>query len=137
MIPAIVGALILLTYTLRLVNPYRPQWTKPFLRETKAETEELEDAPRHHFALATYGLLAIGSFGLIQQVSSVYIPVVVATFSLFPSLAWVSIPLSSWSNLLTLHRLLQSQSLCWSDQGRPLCLYFSCSPRSYFQNWQS
>lgn len=112
MIPAIVGALILLTYTLRLLNPYRPRWTKPFLQETKAETDELEDTPGQPFALSTYGLLAIASFGLIQQISSVYFPVVVATSSVFPSLAWVSAPSGKSFFRLTLHRLLQLQSLC-------------------------
>jgi hypothetical protein len=137
MIPSIVGALILLTYTLRLLNPYRPQWTKPFLRETKAETDELDIAPRHQFALATYALLAIASFGLIQQICSVYFPVVIATFSFFPSLAWVSVLSGLLPNMLTLPRLLQSQSLCCSDQDRLRCLCFSCSPPSYLQNWQS
>lgn len=89
MIPAIIGALILLTYSLRLLNPYRPQWTKPFLREAKAESNELDDACRYHFAWSTYSLLAVASIGLIMQSSSVYFPVVVATQSLFPSLAWV------------------------------------------------
>jgi hypothetical protein len=92
MIPAIVGTLILLTYSLRLLNPYRPQWTKPFLRETKAESDELDEAPRHRFAWSTYGLLAIASISLMLQLSSTFlsIPLNVATTSLFPSLAWVS-----------------------------------------------
>nr|GFD24816.1 hypothetical protein [Tanacetum cinerariifolium] len=107
MIPALTGALILLTYTLRLLDPYRPQWTRPFLRETKAETDELDDAPRHHFALSTYGLLAIASLGLIQQISSAYFPVVVATSSVFPSLAWVSVEFFTSYTLLTLYRLLR------------------------------
>jgi hypothetical protein len=133
MVPAIVGALILLAHTLRLLDPYRPRWMKPFLRETKAETDELEDAPRHHFAMATYGLLAIASFGLTQQISSIYFPVVVATFSVFPSLAWVSIEFGSSSNKLTLLRLLQSRPLCCSGQDKLLCLCFSCSLLSYLQ----
>lgn len=90
MVPVIVGALIVLTYTLRLLNPYRPRWTKPFLQEVKIESNELDDAPRHQFTWSTYGLLAIASVGLMLQVSSIYLPIYVATKPLFPSLAWVS-----------------------------------------------
>lgn len=94
MVPAIVGALVLLTYSLRLLSPYRPQWTKPFLRETKAESDELDEAPRHRFAWSTYGLLAISSIGLILQLSStlsdVPLKVTAASSSPFSALAWVS-----------------------------------------------
>lgn len=90
MIPVLVGALILLTYTLRLLDPYRPLWTKPILREAKADSDELGDVPRHQFAWSTYSLLAISSIGLILQISSVFLPIYVATQSLSPSLAWVS-----------------------------------------------
>lgn len=89
MLPAVIGALILLTYSLRLLNPYRPQWTKPFLRETKVESNELDDTRRYQFAWSTYGLLAVASLGLILQNSSIYFRLVVASQSLFPSLAWV------------------------------------------------
>lgn len=101
MTPVIAGALILLPYSLQLLNPYRPQWTKPFLRETKAGSDELDDAPRHLFPWSTYGLLAIASVGLIQQISSYYFPVVVATLSVLPSLAWVNILIVTSHKILT------------------------------------
>lgn len=102
MIPAIVGALTLLTYSLRLLNPYRPQWTKPFLRETKTETEELDETPRHQFAFSTYGLLAIASVGLILQISSSYAPIYTVTEPLYTSIAWVSRPVACCKTALTL-----------------------------------
>lgn len=84
------GVLILLARSLRLLYPYFPQWTKPIIKEAKAETHELDDAPQPQFAWSTYGLLAITALGLIQQISSEYFPIVTATSSIFPILAWVS-----------------------------------------------
>lgn len=91
LVPVIVGALILLSYSLRLLNPYRPTWTKPLLEESKTESDEFDDSPRHQFAWSTYALLAVASIGLFQQVSSVYAPVFVATSSAIPLIAWVSV----------------------------------------------
>ncbi|KAH6611900.1 P-loop containing nucleoside triphosphate hydrolase protein [Boeremia exigua] len=88
MIPVLVGALILLTYSFRLLDPYRPKWTKPLLKETKIQSDDFKDSSRHQFAWSTYGILAVASIGLIQQVSSAYLPIVVASFSVVPSLAW-------------------------------------------------
>lgn len=90
MIPVLVGALILLTYSFRLLDPYRPKWTKPLLKETKIQSDDFKDSSRHQFAWSTYGILAVASIGLIQQISSAYLPIVVASFSVVPSLAWVS-----------------------------------------------
>jgi hypothetical protein len=89
MVPAILGALILLTYCLRLLDPYRPRWTKPFLREAKAESDELDDVPRHQFAWSTYGLLAVASIGLILQFGSIYTLTDSNIVAVFPSLTWV------------------------------------------------
>jgi hypothetical protein len=111
MAPAIVGALILLTYSSHLLNPYRPQWTKPFLQETKAESDELDDTPRSRFTLSTYGLLAIASIGLILQISGDYLLLPDLTETLYTSIAWVSNLAASYKLILMQCRLLLLPSL--------------------------
>ncbi|KAJ8111681.1 hypothetical protein OPT61_g5781 [Boeremia exigua] len=130
MIPVIVGALILLTYSLQLLNPYRPTWTKPLLEETKSQLDDFEDTPRHQCTWSTYGLLAVASFGLVQQISSAYLPISVATFSAVPSLAWaiavaiivVRRPRTAPISLLFLFAsiVLSELAIIISEEGRPV-----------------
>lgn len=91
MIPLITAALILLTYSLRLFDPYRPTWTKPFLREFKVESSEVHHSSRYRTAWSTWGLLAIVSAGLAQQVAGTMLglPVVTSTQFIFPVASWV------------------------------------------------
>jgi len=91
MIPLITAALILLTYSLRLFETYRPTWTKPFLREFKIESNEVHHRSRYRTAWSTWGLLAIVSAGLAQQIAGTIIglPVITATQFIFPVISWV------------------------------------------------
>jgi hypothetical protein len=80
-LPALLGALVLLRYSLRLLNSYRPRWTKPFIEETKASPDELDPPSPNVPAFALWGLLVVSSIGLALQLWAAY-PV-------FPSIAWV------------------------------------------------
>lgn len=87
-IPAILGALILLTYAFRLFNAYRPSWTKPFIEETKESPDDLvpEPAPRPLFP--TYGLLVVCMVGLVLQIVTIFFPFR-DLMEIYPSIAWV------------------------------------------------
>ena len=91
MIPLLTAALILLTYSLRLFDPYRPAWTRPFLREFKVESSEVHHRSRYRTAWSTWGLLAIVSAGLAQQIAGTMLglPVFTATNFIFPVVSWV------------------------------------------------
>jgi hypothetical protein len=91
MIPLITAVFILLTYSLRLLDPYRPTWTKPFLQEFKVESSEIHHRSRYRTAWSTWALLAIVSAGLAQQIAGTMLdlPVVTATQLIFPVVSWV------------------------------------------------
>jgi hypothetical protein len=87
--PAVIAALILLTYSLRIFDTYKPRWTKPFIQETKEKAADLDREPKHKTPIATLSLLAIAVLGLALQVMTIFIPTrqIIETY---PSIAWVS-----------------------------------------------
>lgn len=86
--PAIIAALILLTYLLRLFDAYRPRWTTPFLRETKEKVGEVDEEPKRATLAATFGLLVIAASGLSLQTVAVFLPYRRIT-EIYPLIAWV------------------------------------------------
>jgi hypothetical protein len=86
--PAVVAALILLGYSLRIFEAYRPRWTKPFVQETKKEVGELEPATRHHPLTATLSLLVAVGLGLALQILTIFLPDR-RVIEIYPSIAWV------------------------------------------------
>jgi hypothetical protein len=81
-------ALILLTYSLRIFEAYRPRWTKPFLQETAEKASDEDQEPKHLPLTATLSLLATTSIGLALQIMTMFFPerqVVEA----YPAIAWV------------------------------------------------
>lgn len=91
--PAILGALILLTYSLQIFDAYWPRWTKPFVRETKDAPSDLdadEDAT-HRPLTATFGLLVATSIGLTLQILTIFLPFR-QPMVIYSSIAWVRVP---------------------------------------------
>ncbi|KAF1843379.1 P-loop containing nucleoside triphosphate hydrolase protein [Cucurbitaria berberidis CBS 394.84] len=86
-VPAILGALILLTYLLRIFKAYRPAWTKSFVRETKEHSNEFEVDTPHRTLTATFGLLTVASIGLTLQIITAFFPLRQIT-AVYPSIAW-------------------------------------------------
>ncbi|KAF2684468.1 ABC bile acid transporter-like protein [Lentithecium fluviatile CBS 122367] len=87
-IPAILGALVLLLYSLRLLDAYRPRWTKPFVEETKTSPDELRPISSERPLPATWGLLVVSMVGLTLQIITLFLGPV-NTYSIYPSIAWV------------------------------------------------
>ncbi|CAO2652813.1 Nn.00g022240.m01.CDS01 [Neocucurbitaria sp. VM-36] len=88
-VPAILGGLILLTYSLRIFDAYRPGWTKPFVRETMERPDDFHtDVDSSHQSLtATFGLLMVALIGLTFQIITVFFPIRQIT-AIYPSIAW-------------------------------------------------
>jgi hypothetical protein len=86
--PAIIAALILLIYSLRTFDAYRPRWTKPFLQETKEKVDEVDDEPKRPSSTATFGLLVTAASGLALQAVTVFLPYRRVT-EIYPLIAWV------------------------------------------------
>ncbi|KAF2199205.1 ABC bile acid transporter-like protein [Delitschia confertaspora ATCC 74209] len=76
-----------MTYALRLFDPYRPRWTKPFLKESKQRLDELNEGQNGRPSYWAYGLLSISLIGCAAQTVTVFFPSrqIVAAY---PSLAW-------------------------------------------------
>lgn len=86
--PAVIVALILLTYSLRFFESHRPRWTKPFVQEAKKEVGELAPAAQHHPLTATLTLLVASGIGLALQIITIFLPER-QVIELYPSIAWV------------------------------------------------
>ena len=86
--PAILAALLLLTYSLRLFKAYRPGWTKPFIVEMKESPCDIKPEPTRRPLFPTYGLLAVSMIGLTLQAVTVFFPFRDFT-EIYPSIAWV------------------------------------------------
>lgn len=86
--PAVIAALILLSYSVRVFEAYRPRWMKPFVQETKEKAGDLDPAPRHHPLTATLSLLIIVGIGLALQIITVVLPDL-QVIEIYPSIAWV------------------------------------------------
>ncbi|KAF1960533.1 ABC bile acid transporter-like protein [Byssothecium circinans] len=87
-IPAILGALVLLTYALRIISAYLPRWTKPFIKESKEEPMELGSAFSYRPVTATLALLLVSMAGLTLQIISIFVPQLQLN-SIYPSVAWI------------------------------------------------
>jgi hypothetical protein len=86
--PAVLGAVVLLTYSLRIFNAYQPRWTKPFIKEKKERSDELGSMFWSLPVSATLGLLVVSMAGLTMQLLASFLP----NFSyegVYPSVAWV------------------------------------------------
>ncbi|KAH7382532.1 P-loop containing nucleoside triphosphate hydrolase protein [Phaeosphaeria sp. MPI-PUGE-AT-0046c] len=86
-VPAIVAALTLLTYALRVLEAYRPTWTKPFVQEPEEKVGDVGQEQRHQPMTATLSLLVITFIGLGLQTMTVFIPGR-QMIELYPSIAW-------------------------------------------------
>jgi hypothetical protein len=86
--PAIIAALILLTYSLRIFEAYRPEWTKPFVQETKEKSNNEDEEPKHLPLAATLSLLATTSIGFALQVMTIFFPEY-QVIQVYPAIAWV------------------------------------------------
>ena len=86
--PAVIAALILLSYSFRIFEAYKPRWMKPFVQETKKEVEDLDAASRHHPLAATLSLLVIVGIGLALQIITIFLPER-QVIEMYPSIAWV------------------------------------------------
>jgi len=87
-IPAVLAALVLLTYSAWLFKAYRPKWTKPFITECKESPDDLGDVPTQPSLSPTYGLLLVSSVGLALQILTIFSPFRDIT-EVYPSIAWV------------------------------------------------
>jgi hypothetical protein len=95
--PAIIAALILLSYSLQIFEVFRPRWTKPFVQEAKEKEDDLAPELRQHPLTAILTLLVIVGIGLALQIVTIFLPDR-HIIEIYPSLAWV------WkSTLLTLN----------------------------------
>jgi hypothetical protein len=86
--PAILGAIVLFAYSLRIFNAYQPTWTKPFIKEEKESSDELGTTFWSLPLSATLGLLVVSMAGLTMQLLASFLP----NFSyegVYPSVAWV------------------------------------------------
>ncbi|KAF1832529.1 P-loop containing nucleoside triphosphate hydrolase protein [Decorospora gaudefroyi] len=116
--PAILAALILLKYSLRITNSHWPIWTEPFLQETKEKTDEVEPLPDRQPLIATFGLLMVALLGLTFQALAALF-VMERSMAIYPSLAWaiavaitvVERPRTAPSSLLLLFMGLLLQQL--------------------------
>lgn len=88
-IPAILAALVLLTYSAWLFKAYRPKWTKPFIIEGKENPDDLGPEPTRPPLSPTYGLLLVSSIGLASQILTIFFPFRDLA-EVYPSIAWVS-----------------------------------------------
>jgi hypothetical protein len=86
--PAIIAALILLSYSLQIFETFLPRWTKPFVQETKEKAGDLDPEPRQHPLTATLSLLVIAGIGLALQIITVFLPHF-QVIEIYPSIAWV------------------------------------------------
>ncbi|KAF2475657.1 ABC bile acid transporter-like protein [Lindgomyces ingoldianus] len=86
-IPASLAGLVLLTYILRLFDTYRPQWTKPFITETKESLDDLPPVSIQRSLCATYGLLFVALVGLSLQAITIFLPTQ-QLIAVYPSIAW-------------------------------------------------
>ncbi|KAF2824326.1 P-loop containing nucleoside triphosphate hydrolase protein [Ophiobolus disseminans] len=85
--PAVIAALILLSYSLRAFDAYKPRWMKPFVQEAKKKVNELDATTRHHPLTATLGLLMIVGIGLALQIITIVVPYR-QVIEIYPSIAW-------------------------------------------------
>ncbi|ORY09507.1 hypothetical protein BCR34DRAFT_602769 [Clohesyomyces aquaticus] len=86
-LPAALGGFVLLTYTTRLLDKYRPRWTKPFIVETKDHPDDLAPVASKRTMAATYALLSVSLVGLALQTVTVFLPTRnIAAIN--PSIAW-------------------------------------------------
>lgn len=75
-------------YSLRILHHYQPQWTKPFLVETKDISDELEHKSRNQPLTATFALLAVALGGLMFEIIAAFFPSRQA-LAIYPTLTWV------------------------------------------------
>jgi hypothetical protein len=87
-IPAIIGALILLAYVLKLFSQYRPQWTKTFIKEAKESQGDLPATGAYQPWSAMYGLLLVSFIGLTLQLVTIFFPFR-QLIAMYPLIAWV------------------------------------------------
>jgi len=129
--PAVIAALILLTYSMRILEAYRPRWTKPFVQETRKEVGELNPATRHHPLTATLGLLVATGIGLALQIITIVVPDT-QVIEIYPSIAWVRLfseQIRCNRTYTNMTRLLLQSSFCLTVQGQLQCLYCFFSRR--------
>jgi hypothetical protein len=86
--PTIIAALILLSYSLKIFEAFRPRWTKPFVRETKEKEESLVPEPGQRPITATLILFTITGIGLALQIFTIFFPYR-QVIEIYPSIAWV------------------------------------------------
>ncbi|KAL5385592.1 hypothetical protein DPSP01_004705 [Paraphaeosphaeria sporulosa] len=86
--PAILGAIVLLTYALRIFNAYKPKWTKPFITEEKENSDELGSMLWRQPLSGTFGLLVVSMVGLTMQLLASFLPMFYYS-GIYPSVAWV------------------------------------------------
>ena len=89
-VPAVVAALVLLTYALRPLQAYRPSWSKAFVAEPKQCPDDLAAERRTQPRPWPHLLLAVSLVGFALQATSVFVPVR-ELLAVFPSLTWVSL----------------------------------------------
>ena len=87
-IPAILAALVLLKYSLRVIDGYWPRWTKPFVHEAKEKSSEAETPSTRRPVIGTFSLLALATIGLTFQILNVFFPSRQPT-AIYPAIAWV------------------------------------------------
>ncbi|KAL6710910.1 hypothetical protein ACN47E_006785 [Coniothyrium glycines] len=88
-LPALLGGLILLTYSLRIFNAYRPRWTKPFVQETSEKQGENDyESPRPSL-FAPLGLFASTVLGLTFQLVADLSRYRQST-ALYPAIGWAT-----------------------------------------------
>ena len=85
LLPALIAILVLITWLLKPLNRFRPQWTKPFI-------QELADVHESKMTRSTTTLLILIPFGLaLQLVTALYpFPSLTALLLVLP---WVIVPL--------------------------------------------
>jgi hypothetical protein len=86
--PAIIAALILLTYSLRIFEAYRPRWMEPFVQEIKEKASDEDEEPKQLPLAATLGLLATTSIGFALQIMTMFFPEY-QVIEVYPAIAWV------------------------------------------------
>ncbi|KAF9734776.1 hypothetical protein PMIN03_003396 [Paraphaeosphaeria minitans] len=130
--PAILGGIVLLTYSLRIFDAYKPKWMKSFITEEKESSDELLSTFWRQPLSATFGLLVVSMIGLTMQLLASFLPVLYYS-GIYPSVAWViaiSIivierPRAASLSLITLYTGLLLERLVVLSHGSQLVPLFA------------
>lgn len=125
--PLLVALAIILGHAIRLLIPYRPVWSRPFVQEPEYKHEGLKPAFRKCMSIQNSVLLLLSFCGLALQI----IPLLRAPFQLqyaYVALTWVSsLPESRIGHMQTSFSIMLDQKLqIYQDSTHILDRFLLC-----------